>query len=262
MDTFLVLGVPIGVATMQETVSLVNHWVAHSTRSRLVTFTNVHMVVEASLHSRFRRVLNEMDLNCPDGFPIFWLSRKQFGERVQKISGPDFMEIFCDQSVALGHRHFLYGGAPGVAQLTANTLEQRYSGIQIAGIYAPPFRPMSDQETDGVIKIIEDSGAHVIWVCLGCPKQEKWIAAMRDRLPGKVILAVGQAFDLLAGRTQRSPGFLSRHGGEWAYRLFKEPRRLWKRYLVTNLLFLALLAWEKVSRKQGTVEQQQLVDEE
>ena len=109
--------------------------------------------------------------------------------------------------------------------------------------------------------MIEHSGAHVVWVCLGCPKQEKWITQIRHRLPGKVILAVGQAFDLLAGRTQRAPGFLSRHGGEWAYRLVKEPRRLWKRYLVTNVFFLALIAWEKISRKQVGIERR-LVDEE
>ena len=261
MDTFPVLGVPIAVATTDEVVGLVNHWVSHPTRSRLVTFTNVHMVVEASLHDPFKRLLNQMDLNCPDGFPVYWLTRNECGGRVEKISGPDFMEAFCAQSVERGHRHFLYGGAPGVAEETAQSLEQRYGGIQIAGVYTPPFRPLSDEENDDVVRRIEESEAHIIWVCLGCPKQEKWIADMRDRLPGKVILAVGQAFDLLAGRTQRSPGFLSRNGGEWAYRLIKEPRRLWKRYLVTNVLFVGLLAWEKISRKQGTAAQR-LADEE
>jgi N-acetylglucosaminyldiphosphoundecaprenol N-acetyl-beta-D-mannosaminyltransferase len=261
MNTFPVLGVPIAVATMDEVIGLVNHWVSHPTRSRLVTFTNVHMVVEASLQAPFKQVLREMDLNCPDGFPVFWLTRRQAGERVQKVSGPDFMEAFCQQSVAREHRHFLYGGAPGVAEETATALEQRCEGIQIAGIYSPPFRPLSEEESEDIARTIEASGAHIVWVCLGCPKQEKWISDMRDRLPGKVILAVGQAFDLLAGRTQRSPGFLSRHGGEWAYRLIKEPRRLWKRYLVTNLLFLGLLGWEKISRKHGHMEQR-LVDEE
>lgn len=261
MDTFSVLGVPIAVATMDEVVGLVNHWVAHPTRSRLVTFTNVHMVVEASLHAPFKRILHEMDLNCPDGFPVFWLTRQQCGERVEKVSGPDFMETFCSQSGKLGHRHFFYGGAPGVAQETADALQRRFSDLQVAGVFSPPFRPLSDEENDAVVRMIEDSGAQIVWVCLGCPKQEKWIAEMRERLPGKVILAVGQAFDLLAGRTQRSPDFLRRHGGEWAYRLVKEPRRLWKRYLVTNLIFLGLLTWEKVSRKQHAVEQR-LADEE
>lgn len=251
MNSFSVLGVPIGVANMDEVVRLVNHWVAHPIRSRLVTFTNVHMVVEAARHPFFRRVLSEMDINCPDGFPIFWLTRQQFGERVEKVSGPDFMETFCAQSVALGHRHFLYGGAPGVAQGTAAAMQKRYEGIQIAGVYSPPFRAPTDEENDEVARTIDASGADLVWVCLGCPKQEKWIAEMRSRLPGKVILAVGQAFDLLAGRTTRAPELLSRHGGEWVYRLIKEPRRLWKRYLVTNLLFVMLLAKERITGRPG-----------
>ena len=261
MDTFPVLGVPIAVATMEEVVTFVNDWIERPTCSRLVTFTNVHMVVEASLYEPFKQILSLMDLNCPDGFPVFWLTRHQCGERAQKVSGPDFMERFCEQSVARGHRHFLYGGGAGVAQETASALEERYEGIQIAGVYSPPYRLLSEEENDDIGRTIEESGAHVVWVCLGCPKQEKWMADMRDRLPGKVILAVGQAFDLLAGRTQRSPGFLSRHGGEWIFRLIKEPRRLWKRYLVTNLFFVALLAWETISRKQGAVERQ-LIDED
>jgi N-acetylglucosaminyldiphosphoundecaprenol N-acetyl-beta-D-mannosaminyltransferase len=262
MDTFPVLGVPIAVATMQEVVGYVNHWVANPTRSRLVTFTNVHMVVEAALHAPFKRILDVMDLNCPDGFPVFWLTSQQCGQRVEKVSGPDFMETFCKQSVALGHRHYLYGGAPGVAQLTSKALEERYDGIQIAGVYSPPYRLLSDEENEEIARTIEDSGADVVWVCLGCPKQEKWIAEMRELLPGKVFLAVGQAFDLLAGRTNRSPDFLSRHGGEWIYRLIKEPRRLWKRYLVTNMLFVALLVREKISRKPILIQQRRLLDEE
>ena len=249
MDTFPVLGVPVGVSNIEDVVTLVNHWVACPTRSRLVTFTNVHMVVEASLRPDFKDLLNRMDLNCPDGFPVFWLAKQQHGKRVEKISGPDFMQAFCEQSVALGHRHFLYGGGHGVAEETADALKKRCPGIQIAGHYAPPFRPLSDQETDDVVEEIEASGAQVVWVCLGCPKQERWMSEMRDRLPGKVILAVGQAFDILAGRTQRAPEFLSKTGGEWAYRLVKEPRRLWKRYLVTNTLFLLLVGKEKLSHK-------------
>ena len=159
------------------------------------------------------------------------------------------MQIFCEQSVNLGHSHFLYGGAPDVAAETASSLQKLYPGIQIAGTYTPPFRPLTAEETEGVAQTIRDSGANVVWVCLGCPKQERWISDMRELLPGKVILAVGQAFDILAGRTERSPEFLSRHGGEWIYRLIKEPRRLWKRYFVTNLVFVYLVTKEKITRK-------------
>lgn len=249
MDTFPVLSVPVAVSTMDDAIALVNHWIAHPTRSRLVTFTNVHMIVEAAKRPEFRHILNGMDLNCPDGFPVFWLTRKQHGERVEKVSGPDFMQLFCEQSVDLGHSHFLYGGGPEVAEETAKSLQSLYPGIEIAGTYTPPYRPLTYQETEEVAEMIRASGAHVVWVCLGCPKQERWISDMRERLPGKVILAVGQAFDILAGRTERSPAFLSKHGGEWMYRLVKEPRRLWKRYFVTNLMFVYLVTRDRINRK-------------
>ncbi len=249
MDTFPVLGLPVSVATMQQVIGTVNHWIAHPTRSRLVTFTNVHMAVEGARNPELGGILEQMDLNCPDGFPVYWLIRQKHGEQVEKVSGPDFMQAFCEQSSSLNHLHYFYGGAPGVAQRTAETLASRYSGLQIAGQYCPPFRPLNAEERESIARNIEASGANVIWVCLGCPKQEQWISAMRDRLPGRVFLAVGQAFDIVAGRTQRAPEFLSKHGGEWLYRLVQEPRRLWKRYLVTNTLFIALLAREQLSRR-------------
>ena len=253
VETFPVLEVPIAVVTMAGAITQVNEWIRHSTRARLVTFTNVHMVVEAYLRPGFKRLLEQMDLNCPDGFPIFWMTRRERGRRVEKVAGPDFMPLFCEQSVALGHRHFLFGGGPGVAKEAAAALVRRYPGLQIAGHYSPPFRRLSAGEAEQVASTINASKADVVWVCLGCPKQEQWMSEMRDSLEAKVVLAVGQAFDILAGRIQRSPAFLTRYGGEWAYRLAKEPRRLWKRYLVTNLLFVLLVSREKLERVQPRI---------
>lgn len=233
-----VLEVPIAVVTMAEAVQQVNQWISTATRAHLVTFVNAHMAVEAQLKPSFRRSLRAMDLNCPDGAPIFWLARKQHGRRVAKIAGPEFMPLFCEQSVALGHRHFLYGGTEGTAEEACAALRERYPGIQIAGHYCPPFRPLTADERVAVANTINESGADVVWVCLGCPKQEQWMSDMRDHLQAKVVLAVGQAFDIVAGRTHRAPALLRHCGAEWAYRLAKEPRRLWKRYLVTNVLFL------------------------
>ena len=246
MTTFPVLGVPIGITTMRDVVSLVNKWIRQPSKARLVTFTNVHMVVEASVQPAFRSMLQTMDLNCPDGFPVYWLTRHAHGREVEKISGPDFMQTFCEQSAGMGHRHFLYGGAPGVSDGAAATLRSLYPGIDIVGTYCPPFRALTADERADVIETIRQSHADLVWVCLGCPKQEKWIHEIQTELPGKVFLAVGQALDILAGRTQRAPDVLSRYGGEWMYRLVKEPRRLWKRYLVTNVLFVLLLARERM----------------
>lgn len=248
METCPILEVPVAVLTMDEAIGQVNQWVATAARAHLVTFVNAHMAVEAQLRPQFRQNLREMDLNCPDGAPIFWLARRKHGSRVSKISGPEFMPKFCEQSVALGHRHFLYGGTPGVAEQASATLQERYPGLKIAGHYCPPFRPLKDDEKTRVIEMINSSDADVVWVCLGCPKQEQWLAEMRDHLHAKVVLAVGQALDILAGRTKRAPAVLRNHGGEWAYRLVKEPRRLWKRYMVTNSLFVLFVVRERLER--------------
>ncbi len=248
MRTHAVLDVPIAVITMDEAIRQVNQWAANGSRAHLVTFVNAHMAVEAQLRADFRESLREMDLNCPDGAPVFWLARREHGSSISKISGPEFMPRFCEQSVALGHRHFLYGGTDGVAADASAALEKLYPGIQIAGHYCPPFRPLTETEKTEVIGAINESGADVVWVCLGCPKQEQWMAEMRDHLHAKVVLAVGQALDILAGRTRRAPAFLRSCGGEWAYRLAKEPRRLWKRYMVTNSLFVLFVVREQLER--------------
>ena len=241
-----VLDVPIGVLTMNEAVDHVNRWVAQGKRTRLVTFTTVHMVVEAKVNPNFGKILDRVDLNCPDGAPIFWLVNRQFARQGTKIPGPDFMPFFCQQSVPLGHRHFFYGGGPGVAEATAAALSKRYPGIQIAGHYSPPFRSLSEPEIRSIADTINESDADVVWVCLGCPKQEQWMNDMKDLLDAKVMLAVGQAFDIVAGTTERAPRLLSKYGLEWAFRVYREPKRLWKRYLVTNALFLCLIAREKL----------------
>ncbi len=249
MATCPVLKVPIGALTMTEAIRQVNRWVATASRPHLVTFVNAHMVVEAQLRPAFAHSMRAMDLNCADGAPVYWLARKQFGRRVAKIAGPEFMPEFCAQSVALGHRHFLYGGPEGVAEEAAATLRRRYPGIQIVGHYSPPFRPLTHGENEEVIAAINASEADLVWVCLGCPKQERWIAAMQDRLDAKVILAVGQAFDILAGRRRRAPAFVRNVGCEWLYRLAAEPKRLWKRYLVTNLLFVLFVLRDSLDRE-------------
>ena len=245
-----VLEVPIAVVTMAEAIQQVNQWVSTASRAHLVTFVNAHMAVEAQLKPSFRRSLRAMDLNCPDGAPIFWLARKQHGQRVAKIAGPEFMPRFCEQSVALGTRHFLYGGTEGTAEEACKALQERYPGLVIAGHFCPPFRPLTAGEQQSVISQINESGADVVWVCLGCPKQEQWMSDMRDHLHAKVVLAVGQAFDIVAGRTQRAPAILRHCGAEWAYRLAKEPRRLWKRYLVTNMLFVLFVLRDKLDRSR------------
>src|SRR5215469_17033413 len=223
---------------MPQAVHMVAQWLKEEPRCRLVTFANVHMVVEARRRPKLRDILRQTDLNCPDGSPLSWIGTALYGNRVSQVAGPDFMPLFCEQTAGQNHRHFLYGGGDGIAEKTARELIRRYPGIQIAGYYTPPFRQLTRQEDEEVCRLINESGADVVWVCLGCPKQEIWIVEHRDLLNAKVILAVGQAFDILAGVRPRAPRLFRKLGMEWAYRLIQEPGRLWKRYLVTNVLFV------------------------
>lgn len=245
------LGVPISPVSMADAISRVNRWIQDGTRTRLVTFTNVHMVVEAQIRPAFRAMLERMDMNCPDGAPIYWLTKWK-EKRTEKVSGPDFMPLFCAQSVSLGYRHFLYGGSPEVTEATVAALQEKYPALRIVGHYSPPFRELSADETDAVLQTINASRADVVWVCLGCPRQETWMSEHHDRLNAKVLLAVGQAFDLIAGRTSRAPEILRRSGLEWLFRLCQEPARLWKRYLVTNVLFSLLLLRDKLVGQSGS----------
>ncbi len=238
IETFAVLGIPLARITFAEAIQQVNAWVDTGPPGRLVTFANVHMVVEAQTDNRLKQLLLHADLNCPDGKPLSWIGKSSYGDRVSQVPGPDFMAQFCEQSARLGQRHYIYGGAPGIAEQAAKNLTTMYPGLRIVGTYSPPFHPLGSSEQAHVFRQINESGAQLVWVCLGCPKQEKWMFEYRNQLSAKVLLGVGQAIDILAGTKDRAPEFLRRAGLEWAYRLVREPRRLWKRYLVTNFLFL------------------------
>jgi N-acetylglucosaminyldiphosphoundecaprenol N-acetyl-beta-D-mannosaminyltransferase len=151
------------------------------------------------------------------------------------------MPAFCKATAHLGYRHFFYGGAPGAAEAVIDALKSETPELQIAGHYSPPYRPLTAEEDREVCARINHSQADLVWVCLGCPRQEKWLHEHRDKVNAPVLLAVGAAFDFVAGRMERAPKLLRENGFEWLYRLIKEPRRLWRRYLVYNAFFLYLM---------------------
>ncbi len=238
---YRIFGVHISSRGMRRSIEQVSRWARQRKAAKLVTFTNVHMVTEGHKNASFRSVHRQMDMNCPDGMPIVWLG-KALRHPVERVSGPDFMQKFCAQTRDLGLRHFFYGGGDGIAQGVISQLEADYPGIQIVGSYTPPFRPLSAQEDDQIVTAINNSDVDVLWVCLGCPKQEIWMHEHRDRLNVGVMLAVGQAFDISAGAIRRAPALLRDHGFEWLYRLGTDPKRLARRYFTSNTLFLRLLA--------------------
>jgi len=247
MKNVRILGVAISGLTMQECISQVTSWVIEKTSDRGVTFSNTHMLALAMGDPGFHKALLRMDMNCPDGTPLKWVARYFKGNPgFPQVSGPDFMPEFCNRTAHLGFRHYLYGAAPGVAQRAAQELLAQTPDLKVAGYFSPPFRSPTEEETQSYCDVIRASGADIVWVSLGCPKQEWWIDNNRHRLPGVVLLAVGQAFDILAGTVPRAPQLLRRMGLEWFYRFLLNPRRLWRRYLIYNTLFIKGIIREHV----------------
>lgn len=244
-----ILGVRVSTLSLTETVDTVVSWGRGNrpaTGPRTVFATTVHGLIEAWRDDSFRAVLDMADIVTADGMPLVWLGRARTGRNLERVCGPDLMLAVCEATSAAPVRHFFYGGAPGVAERLAALLGRRFAGLRVAGWYSPPFRALTDDERRGVVSLINESGADVIWVGLGNPKQERWATETRSALQAKVVLTVGAAFDFHAGIVARAPAFLQRAGLEWAFRLWQEPRRLWRRYLVYNPLFVALVLAESI----------------
>jgi len=243
--SFRVLGVRIDALRVEQAVRTIETWIAGKERGRLVSLTNIHGVIECQRDPKFGEVLEATSLSLPDGMPLVWVARLRGIKLRRRIPGPDLMWEFCRATHEKGYSHFFYGGAEGVPERLAEVLTREFPGLRVAGAYSPPFRPLTPEEDRQVVERINRAAPDVLWVGLGCPKQEYWMYQHRNRLNVPVILAVGQAFDVHAGRTRRAPAWMGDHGLEWLFRLWQEPRRLWRRYLIynTEFMFRILLDW-------------------
>lgn len=248
LPRYRVLGTPIAAFSLDRAVQLFLAAQASGDRLR-AHFVTTHTVVEAVDDPRLRAALNDEDaIAAPDGMPLVWVGR-MLGQPVGRVCGPDFMPLLVDRARPRGSRHFFYGGAPGVAEALAARLTERYPGMIVAGTHAPPFRSLTPEEDEAEIELINAAQPDYVWVGLGSPKQDLWIAAHRPRLDAAVLFAVGAAFDFHSGRRRRAPRWMQRTGTEWLFRLAAEPSRLARRYTVVNLRFVLLLAREFLARR-------------
>ncbi len=232
-----VLGVGVSAVSMAQALDVIEGWI-QTREPHYVCVTGVHGVIESQRDPALRQIHNAAGLVTPDGMPLVWLSRAQGFRSVERVYGPDLMLALCERSLSGGYRHFFYGGAEGVPELLAGALERRFPALQVAGCYSPPFRPLTPEEDAAVGQMIERSGADIVWVGLSTPKQERWMAARAGRLAAPVLIGVGAAFDFHAGLKKQAPRWMQRSGLEWLFRLISEPRRLGRRYLVNNPLFV------------------------
>ncbi|OQW33661.1 MAG: teichoic acid biosynthesis protein [Nitrospira sp. SG-bin1] len=233
----------------EEAIDTLLQW-SRERQSRYVSICNVHSVVTAKQNPAFRRVINEGDMATPDGMPLVWVLRSIGFQWQERINGPDLMWRLCGQAAEKGLSIFLYGSTSETLERLTNTLRIAFPQLTIAGVHSPPFRLLSDEEEQEMTDRLNSSGAHIVFVGLGCPKQEFWMAAHRGKVRA-VMIGVGAAFDYHAGTVKRAPLWMQQSGLEWLFRLVCEPKRLWKRYLVTNSLFLTYLGFELFGAKRN-----------
>jgi N-acetylglucosaminyldiphosphoundecaprenol N-acetyl-beta-D-mannosaminyltransferase len=229
--SFRVVGVRVDAIQLPEAVAQIERWIESRETGKYVAITGMHGVAESRQDARFRDILNQAGLVVPDGMPLVWLGRWHGHPLRHRVTGSELMLAFCRETGSRP-RHFFYGGAPGVTENLARQLREQFN-ITVAGSYTPPFRPLTEAEEKDLAEQVKTAAPDVLWVGLSTPKQERWMFEHRDNLNVPVMLGVGAAFDMNSGRVKRAPAWMRENGLEWFYRLLSEPRRLWKRYLVT-----------------------------
>ncbi len=236
---FRVIDVRISALTFEGALRTIEGWVARRER-HYVNICTTHTVLECHDAPALAAIVNGAGMATPDGMPLVWLGRLA-GHQVERVYGPDVMLAVCERGQAHGYSHFFYGGAEGVADALVTRLRGKFPALKVAGVYSPPFRPLTPHEERETAALINSSGADIVWVGLGTPKQDYFVARFRPLLEAPVLLAVGAAFDFHAGRVRQAPPWMQRGGLEWLFRLTQDPRRLWRRYILGNPRFVALV---------------------
>ncbi|MGA7109699.1 MAG: WecB/TagA/CpsF family glycosyltransferase [Terracidiphilus sp.] len=232
-----VLGVGIN-ATNIGAATLLSDTLIRQNRRAYVCTADVHTIIEAQSDPYLREVLNASFMTVPDGMPLVWAARMQGFRQIQRVYGPDFMLALCRFGVPRGYRHFFCGGKPGVAGKLSTNLVAEIPGLQVVGTYTPPYRALNPAEEAELAGRIAISRPNVVWVGLGSPKQDRFLAQYCGRFETNLMVGVGAAFDFHAGVVKEAPRWMHKTGLQWIYRVVQEPRRLWKRYCISVPSFL------------------------
>ncbi len=247
MSVFVnLLGVRVTAFDLPTAVAEMEQAIAEGRRAYVSTCP-VYTLMQGHERPAVRAALDGAEWVTPDGMPVVWALR-WFGARdVGRVYGPDLMLALTEVSTRRGYAQYYLGGAPGVADALAAEMQRRFPGLIVAGTFCPPFRALTPEEEKAMLAQINDSGAHIVWVGLGSPKQDLWMAQYRPLLTPPLLVAVGAAFDLFTGHQPQAPPWMQRSGLEWLFRLAIEPRRLWRRYVIYNPKFV----WEVTRQRLG-----------
>ncbi len=216
--------------------------------SSYICVANVHMFIEAYTDRKFLQIVNNADVITPDGKPLCWALKVIKGIVQPRVCGMDFLPSLLEQAQEKSLSVFFYGGTDAMLEKTNVSLKQKYPHLSLAGFYSPPFRQLTSAEEDEICNKINASNPNLVFVVLGCPKQEKWMASMKGKI-NAVMIGIGGALPVFVGMQKRAPKWMQDYGLEWLFRLIQEPNRLWKRYLVTNSLFIYLIIKAKFNLK-------------
>jgi N-acetylglucosaminyldiphosphoundecaprenol N-acetyl-beta-D-mannosaminyltransferase len=233
-----ILGVGITPINLQQAVATLEKW-REEGRREYVCCTSVHGLVEARRDPQVRMALNRAGLTTEDGMPLVWWCRRAGNSEAARVCGTDLLLAMCARGPEHGHRHYFYGGSREVTERLVSTLTQRFPGLIVAGHRSPPFRQLTVEEDAADVAAINAARADFVWVGLGMPKQEKWMALHVGQIQAAALLGIGAAFDFASGAKPRAPVWMQSSGMEWLFRLMTEPRRLAARYLVGNTVFVA-----------------------
>lgn len=248
-----ILGTGIHAIDESRAVREIEGWIVRGER-RWVDVCTVHTVMECYREPKLRRIVNASGLSTPDGMPLVWLCRMA-GYEAGRVYGPDLMLALCRRGQVTGHRHYFYGGTPEVVEELVANLRSWFPELEIVGWHAPPFRPPDAPEDPLILTEIDAVKPDVVWVGLGTPKQDYWVARHRPLLEHPAaLIAVGAAFDFHAGRLPQAPKWMQRSGLEWLFRLAQEPRRLARRYLLYNPWFVGLVALQKLGLRKFSLD--------
>ncbi len=242
-----ILKTNINVTNMSDTIKYIGGHL-DDLRGKYICVSNVHTTVMSYENEEYRKIQNGAAMALPDGAPLSSYSRRKGYKQAQRVTGPDLMLELFAISKEKGYRHYFYGATEETLQSMKEVLERDYPGIQIAGMYAPPFRALTPQEDAQIVAKINESRPDFIWIGLGAPKQEEWMYQHMGQLQG-VLIGVGAGFDYLAGYIKRAPRWMQRMSLEWLYRLLQDPKRLWRRYFTSNVKFMCLTRMDKKQRE-------------
>ena len=249
---FQVLGVRVEAAQITDVVDQMKEWIRERKGCHSIAATGMNGIVEAQHDAEFKQVLNATDLVVPDGMPLVWLGRRRGHALARRVYGPDLLLAFCEKTAGCGFRHFFYGAElePDVPGRLAEKLKQRFPGTIVAGTYSRPSPSASLAQEDEILSRVTRAAPDVLWVGLGELRQVRWMHEHRIKLNVPVVVGVGAAFDMISGRRKQAPRWMREHGLEWLFRLFQEPRRLWRRYLIYGTQFVAWIALESLGLKK------------